>query len=235
MSTAHPFETAAGKAYLMGAPSGDGYTPFESQIRLKKHWTVPVYKKDSTEIEREEEWVEYELTSISSNGGVSIPARLSDIMDVGRNDDPGHAPTNILKARRNSIIEQLKRLKNGGSAMPDGHFPLEAWGGIPPAIVDYLKAAHNIHSVQQLRDCNESDLAKMPPSINPHRLQETARVFVDARASANAGELVKANTEKMQAMEDELAAMKDLVQQLLADRADDGPRKRGRPPNSEAA
>jgi predicted RNA-binding Zn ribbon-like protein len=217
---------------------GQTYSPVDSAVRYLKHWTAPLKNKDGSLVMIEGEpvtemWLRYKTESVS--GQCEIDERLEAIMDVGENDDPDHLATNILKARRETLLAQMKQAAdNTAGTMPHDHQPLRQWGALPEPVVACLEA-NGIHSVQQLRDARESKLHQLPQGLNPTRMREMARAYIDSKATANAGAVIGDYEARIKGQEDKINKLTALLEQLIEQKADeaigeDAPKRRGRPP-----
>jgi hypothetical protein len=81
--------------------------------------------------------------------------------------------------------------------------------------------ANGIHSVQQLRDARESKLHQLPQGLNPTRMREMARAYIDSKATANAGAVIGDYETRIKGQEDKINKLTALLEQLIEKKADE--------------
>lgn len=151
--------------------------------------------------------------------------------------DPGKVDGQYAMARYNAILPHVEAFQAGEAGKVDGT-PLEKWSGIDEIRRNIVRMApFYLDTVEKLAEATDTKIDRIPfPDIR--ELREKARVYVAMmRAGGGVGspELVAEN----RAIKAELAEVKEMLNLLLNDKlksagADMEPKRRGRPPKSDA-
>lgn len=162
---------------------------------------------------KEVEVVEYEVVRDGIKNGGEIPLR--DILSVDLRKPSDDYSANIAKARAASVMQQLERIRNNhDSVLPDGHLPLEKWGGASTHVIAVLK--HNrIYSVQQLRDLTEAQVSRLPGGIQAQRLRDEARAFLLRKQDKMQEDALQGMRDELRQSRNENAELRDMVNKLL--------------------
>jgi hypothetical protein len=111
-----------------------------------------------------------------------------------------------------------------GEVMPETGTPLAAWGGVNAGQIEALKTIQ-IRTVEELAEMSDSNMKMILPNIR--ELRNMARQWIERRPEHE-------RDAKFKELEERNAAMAAMLEELMAAKEDDKPR-RGRPPKAEAA
>lgn len=118
------------------------------------------------------------------------------------------------------IIKPAYEAWKSGNEVPDDGTPLEAWGGVTKEQVELFRKI-GIRTVEHVRDMDDATIAKFP-FPNARKLPSLAAEYLK-------GSDMAAKDAELDAMRERMAAMEEMLEQASQ------PKKRGRPPKSEAA
>ena len=187
-----------------------------------------------------EQWVRYEMRR--DNKPSQVEARVKDLLSITPDAPADHYAANCAKARASALLTQIENMQRGlVNPIPDGHDALDKMP-LNKHFITSLKH-FGIHSIQQLRDATEAEIARLPGGLQAHRLRDEANAFLARNQGARVDELLakeRAEKEqlkaKVEAQDAKLDAMAAMLEQLLAAApADDDRPKRGRPRLDAAA
>ena len=185
--------------------------------------------------------VDYAPTGSEDMVRLQVP--LDDLLCVEHVDDPHSAQHNIAKARA-AIVQRFVEGHRRSHETPEGHLPLEVWGGLTPVMVKALRKT-GIKSLQELAGASEATITRIGGVLmNPRKLVEQCNMYLSSMdKSAAASALSQAQEENAllkQRMADMEAGFNAKLAEILAKIGggaveDETPKRRGRRPASEAA
>ncbi len=122
-----------------------------------------------------------------------------------------------------------------GQAAPVSGTPLEAWPGATPQLVKALTPA-NIRSIEDLAEMEDSAISRIAiPGLRDK--QKQARAYLEAqKTTAIVSGEITALRDKNENLEREVGELKALIERFaIKKEGEEAPKKRGRPPKTEAA
>jgi hypothetical protein len=198
-------------------------------FRIVKFWTKYVQRNGATVAV---DMVEYCAPGMAQRASTTAP--VSMLAKV----QPNIGPDNIagqMALNRWRVIEPAYNAWKQGQELPASGTPLAAWPGITPEQADVFRQT-GLRSVEEIADASDSLMQRVQlPGVRD--IRDNARRFLEARDQAKVADALAAKDEQINALQDQLEELRQLVLAREADSSDDleadgsaAPRRRGRPP-----
>jgi hypothetical protein len=198
-------------------------------FRIVKFWTKYVQRNGDTVAV---DMVEYCAPGMAQRASTTAP--VSMLAKVQPNIDPDNI-AGQMALNRWRVIEPAYNAWKQGQELPASGTPLAAWPGITPEQADVFRQT-GLRSVEEIADASDSLMQRVQlPGVRD--IRDNARRFLEARDQAKVADALAAKDEQINALQDQLEELRQLVLAREADSSDDleadgsaAPRRRGRPP-----
>ena len=213
----HGFRTTYEKIPVKGDPLNEDLDRYGYRLNAKGERVLEL---------QAEHWVTYSPAHSPINTVNSERVRLM-VPDPDRiGNDPDGAKFRFMQARWAQIEPHYEAFKSGQTDITVNGTPLGVWPAIIPEQVEILRSS-GIRTVEEVADLTESqiDRVRLP---NMRDLRKQAKLFLENSTAAAAAEKEAALEGKLAAMEEQLQAAMDLLEQQAAKEAP----RRGRPPKA---
>jgi hypothetical protein len=198
-------------------------------FRIVKFWTKYVQRNGATVAV---DMVEYCAPGMAQRASTTAP--VSMLAKVQPNIDPDNI-AGQMALNRWRVIEPAYNAWKQGQELPASGTPLAAWPGITPEQADVFRQT-GLRSVEEIADASDSLMQRVQlPGVRD--IRDNARRFLEARDQAKVADALAAKDEQINALQDQLEELRQLVLAREADSSDDleadgsaAPRRRGRPP-----
>jgi hypothetical protein len=198
-------------------------------LRIVKFWTTYVKAKDGV---KAVDMVEYCAPGMAQRS--TTVARIDSLSKIREDADADNIACRYARDRWAQLEPAYQAWKKGHE-IPANGTPLGAWPGITPEQADVFKT-FGLRSVEDIAEASSSVVSRvqLPGVIE---LQRQAQAFLAAKDTNKVAEQLAVKDAEITDLRDQLEELRQLViQQSNADDddADGPPRRRGRPPKSEA-
>ena len=120
-----------------------------------------------------------------------------------------------------------------GQEAPEDGTPIGAWPGCMQEQAERLRAL-NLRTVEAVANMTDADMDRV--GMGARRLRDDARAYIAAKAdTAKTAEILAEARRENDNLRSELDELKAMVKQMTEQDGGEAPKRRGRPPKSEAA
>lgn len=173
------------------------------------------------------DWVHFTSRDAMTENGAITHSTWEKISRVTPKESVSNDDQGLKMAAMRSIWAQMEPAYlawKQGQVLPETGTPLGAWPGVNPQQADALKSV-GLHTVEAIATATETLLSK-PPLPNMREIKRQASAWLDGRGAAEQAATIAQ-------LQEQNAAMLEMLAEMQSAPADDAKRGPGRPKKAE--